>query len=276
VTVTRGIIAALFDYDWRNIALGKSFVRRQTLDSMRIIDAQAHEYTHKIRTLKRFIHNAREEWQAELFHHPIMHTIRDRTVFEGFQQILNVSHKGRGVVLLSSHLDSFCMGMVLMGMHGLPIHIINTAEIENPRIIQEVRDFFQRKYRSMETLMGGRMPYYQSEMHFFYQALRRGESVAIMGDIPGSKSSVVISFLGQKFRMPLGAWLLARETNSIISGFVCLHQGVGRYKVIFCDPVEADEDPECSLRPIYAFLENWIRKCPDRWVSADLLPGYKG
>lgn len=274
VSVIRGTIAAVVDYEWRNIAVGRRFVRRQTFEGMQIIDPRASLLHLLWRTWKRFVHNAREEWEACLFEWPVMTRIKKKCIFEGFEDVLAHSEQGRGIVLVSCHFDSFCMGMVLMGMHGLPVNVINTAEIENEKIVYEVRKFYQRKYRAMESLMRGRMPYYQTEMPFFYQALRRGESVAIMGDVPGSKSSVSISFLGRQLRVPLGAWQLARETKSLLVGFVCIYLGRGRYKVVCCGPQEVDADPETALRPIYAFLETWIRKMPDRWVSADLLPGY--
>jgi lauroyl/myristoyl acyltransferase len=165
--------------------------------------------------------------------------------------------------------------MVLMGMHDLPVTVVNTVMIEDASIHPAVRHFFQTKYRAMENRMNGRMPYYQTEMPYFYKVLEKGEIVVLMGDIPGSRSDYWINWLGRPFRMPLGAWHMAKKTNSLITSFVCVHEGIGRYRVIMMPLREIDPDsPERTLVPLYEFMENCIRQYPERWISADLLPGY--
>ena len=271
----RGLFAAVADYEWRSLALRQRYIRNRTYLAMKALRPQANHRQWMAATAARFIHNSREEWQACLFNRDIMQTIAQRSIVEGIDPLLENYGKGRGLVLVSCHFDSFCMGMVILGMHGLPVNVINTAMIEDPRIHPAVRAFFKRKYQAMEHRMHGRMAYYQTEMPYFLRALRRGEVVTLMGDVPGSKSDVIIRFLGQKFRMPLGAWKLAKETGSLLAGYVCLHIGPGKYRVVCLPPREIDpQSPEKTMAPVYHFLEGWIKKAPQRWISADLLPGY--
>lgn len=271
----RGVFAAALDYDWRYLAVREHGVWNRTYQSMQIIDPEAGTKKWAKNTWKRFQHYAREEWQACLFRSSVMEKIKQKSHIEGLEELFKLRKQDRGMVLVSCHLDSFCMGMVLLGMHGLPVNVINTKEIENPRIHPQVRAFYQSKYSAMENLMQGRMPYYQTDMPYFYQALRRAELVTLMGDIPGSKSDIYIQFLGREFRLPLGAWHLAKKTSSLIGGFVCVHEGTGRYRVICLPPMEIDpNDPRASLVPVYEFLESWIKKMPERWVTADLLSGF--
>jgi lauroyl/myristoyl acyltransferase len=188
-----------------------------------------------------------------------------------------LAHKrdGKGLVLVSCHFDSFCMGMVLMGMKGLKVNVINTAMIEDQRIQKDVRNFFQKKYRAMESRMNGRMPYYQTEMNYFYRVLEKGEIVTLMGDIPGSRSTLSLNFLGKGFKVPLGAWNLARKTGSLVGAYVCIRESLGKYRVVCIPPYAPDpDDPLKTLKPVYSFMEAWISKYPHRWVSSDLLPGY--
>lgn len=272
---TRGIIHAMADYDWRSMTLKHKYVRTGTYQAMQMLSTDADKFGPALKTVKRFVHHSREEWQACLFNHKVMSEISRKSSVEGIEQLLNLQGRGRGIVMVSCHLDSFCMGMTLMGMKGLRVNVVNTSMIENPIIHPTVRSFFNRKYRSMEYHMKGKMEYYQTDMPFFYKALEKGETVALMGDIPGSKSKVYISFLGRRFRMPLGAWHLAKKTGSAIGAFVCLHKKTGCYKVICTPPQNIDpDDPLKTLLPIYSFLEEQIKQYPQRWICSELLPTY--
>jgi lauroyl/myristoyl acyltransferase len=263
------------DYDWRSIALNYQYIRTRTRQAMQMISPDAGDRVWDQKTRIRFVHNSREEWQATLFGSRVMETINRQSTVEGLDDLLAIQGTGRGMVMVGCHFDSFCMGMVLLGMKGLKVNVINTKAIEDPRIHPHVRAFFQKKYRNMEYHMNGRMAYHETSLPYFYQALERSETVALMGDIPGSKTRIVLPFLGTRFKMPVGAWRMAKKTNSLLGGFICLHEGVGRYRVVCLPPRELDPDsPVETLRPVYAFLEDWIRRMPERWVSSDLLPAY--
>ncbi len=275
LALLRGRLVYCFDYDWRNQASGVKYIRNSTLEGMGDIcpDKDAKEWYEL--TKDRFVHHSREEWQAGLFSRKVMDKIFNKSSIEGLQSLQNIQAQNRGVVLVSCHLDSFCMGMVLLGMQGLRTNCVNTAKIEDSAIHPAVRAFFQKKYRSMERLMKGYMKYYQTDMAYFYKALTRGEIVVLMGDIPGSKSSVSIPFFGRRFRMPLGAWHMTVKTGSLVGAYVCINQGTGRYRVICLEPFEPDPDsPEKTLRPVYDFLQSWISRMPERWICADLLAGF--
>jgi lauroyl/myristoyl acyltransferase len=273
----RGVIQAFMDYDWRSLALRYPYVRERTRQAMSMIRPNAGEKYCKSATVRRFMHNSREEWQACLFGRPVMEEISRRSIIEGIADLRRNQDKRRGMVMVSCHFDSFCMGMVLMGMQGIRVNVINTAAIEDLRIHAAVRRFFQHKYKSMEARMHGKMVYHEVDMPFFYRALERGETVALMGDIPGSKSDVYIPFLNSMFKMPVGAWHMALKTNSLLGAFMCVHEGIGKYRVICLPPAEIDPaSPLKTLKPVYAFMEAHIRSMPDRWVASDLLPAYTG
>lgn len=274
----RGAVQAVLDMDWRAIAVGFPYIRSRTLEAMRMIRPGEGKARAWLRTLLRFLHNSREEWQACVFGRPrLMQHIAARSTVEGIDRLLELQRQGRGVVMVGCHLDSFCMGMVLMGMKGLRVHIINTAAIEDPRIHPDVRAFFQKKYRAMERWLHGLMDYHETDMPHFYRALERGEMVCLMGDVPGGKSNIYIPFLGTRLRMPVGAWHMARRTKSLVGAFVAIHEGMGRYRVAILPPREIDpESPERTLVPMYRYLEAWLWRMPQRWVSADLLPAYGG
>lgn len=273
----RGLLAGAADYEWRSLALRLPYIRERTKQAIRMIRPNAGEWYCRMATARRFMHNSREEWQACLFSRSVMTKIADRSVVEGLDNLLHHQKAGRGMVMVSCHFDSFCMGMALMGMKGLRVNVVSTSGIYDRRVHPAVQKFHYRKYRSMENWLNGRMVDHEVDLPFFYRALERGETVALMGDIPGSKSDIFIPFLNARFKMPVGAWHMARKTGSLVGAFMCLHEGVGRYRVICLPPAEIDPDSPCrTLMPIYGFLEEYIRKMPDRWVASDLLPAYSG
>ncbi len=271
----RGLVQAIFDYEWRSMALGQRYIRSRTREAMNIMLPNTGNLKRIRATAARFIHNSREEWQSCLFRHKIMSAISGRSTVERLDELTAIQKQGRGMVLVSCHLDSFCMGIVLMGMRGLRLNAVSTAMIEDLRIHPAVRAFFQNKYRTMETLMSGGIRNCETDMPFFYKALEQGEIVILMGDIPGSKSDIHISFCGRSFRMPLGAWHMAVKTKSLLGAYVCIRESLGTYRVVCLPPFEPDpEDALKSMKPLYSFLETWILKYPQRWVAADLLPAY--
>jgi len=196
-------------------------------------------------------------------------------VVEGLEPLLAMQAAGCGIVMISCHYDGF-MGMALLGMNGLRVNALTTAAgNEDPRIHPSVRRFLYQKYRKLESRMNGRIVYQEVDMPFFYEALKRGETVVLFGDVPGSKSTLQLPFLNTRFRMPLGAWHFAVRTNSVISATICIHEGIGRYRVKCMPPVEADpQNPMITLKPAYTFIERHIRRKPEGWVAADLLPAY--
>jgi len=271
----RGIINFALDYEWRSMALQHRYIRKRSLEAMQIILPETSKQRLITTTINRFIHNSREEWQALLFGRDIMNKINQKSIVEETNNLLSIQKKGRGIVMLSCHFDSFCMGTVLMGMRGLIVNGVNTAMIEDIRIHPDVRSFFNRKYRAMENHMYGKIVYWEVDLPFFYQALEKGETVILLGDIPGSKSNIYIPFLNRSFRMPLGAWHMAKKTGSAIGAFICLHNSTGSYRVICLPPREIDpDDPVSTMLPIYVFFEKWIKRYPERWLAADLLPAF--
>ena len=272
LALVRGFIHALLDYDWRSNTLGFFYIRKRVMDFMGYFSDSPPVKG----TLQRFMTNSLEEWQSYLFSHKNhMKFIASQDHIQGIDRLKELAEQKRGVVLLSTHFDSFCMGMVLFGMHGLKVNMMITAAIEDPRIDSSVRQYFQDKYKAMELHMNGKTVCYEYDLDFFYKALARGEIVVLLGDVPGGKSSLYIDFLEKRFQLPLGAWHMAKKTGSLIGAYVTLGYPGGKYESVCIPPMEVHpDDPLCSLMPSYRFLESWIRKMPEKWVASDLWEGY--
>jgi len=63
---------------------------------------------------------------------------------------------------------------------------------------------------------------------------------------------------------------MAQSTGSDIGGFICVPQGVGRYRLVMCEPGPS-EDP-ATIERIYRFFSKHILAHPGGWWASDLLP----
>lgn len=268
----RGILQTLLDYDWRSNSLNLRYVRTRVIEFMAFLSSKLPLHG----TFKRFMNCSIEEWQASLFgDEKKMRYINQQSHIDNIDGYKKLADKKKGVVLVSAHFDSFCMGIVLLGMNGLRVNAVSTAGMEDKRIALAVRNYFERKYRHMEHLMNGKIRYHETYMDFFHKRLSQGDIVVLMGDLPGSKSTLFIDFLGKKLRVPLGAWHMAKKTDSLLGAYVTLRLHGGKFHTICIPPYEPDpDDPVKSMMPIYTFLESWIKKHPEKWVASDLFQSY--
>ncbi len=270
----RGLWQFVFDYDWRSMALGRNYIRKNVNNAMKEL------ISNRLRSIPatagRFLHNSRTEWQDSLFKYPdVIGMLYRKSQIDGIKELLDIQKQGRGIVLLSAHYDSFIMGMALLGMSGLRTNVLTSNVVQDPRIHPDVIKFFAEKYLLMEKYTNGKMAPYENGLDFYDQALNRGESVVIMADVQGNKSSIYIPFLNRRFRLPIGAWRMAQKTNSLIGAYMCSYIFPDVYHIQMLPPREIDpESPKNTLIPIYAFIEKTIRKHPERWLASEHLMNY--
>lgn len=275
----RGISNFFFDYDWRSMAVGQRYVRKDTYQAMGMLSPCSGRLSCTVATLHRFIHYSREEWEACLLAGKHIQIIFRQSTFEGLDKLLEYQRDGRGIVLLTCHFDSFVMGIVLLGMAGLRINAISSSVVGDSRVHPSVQKFYYDKYRNMEKYMnGGKVVHFEKNLRFFYKALKRQEAVVILADLPAgsSKTEVIVPFLGDTRRMAPGAWRIAKKTNSVLGAFVCLHDAPGSYRTLcYLAGDQRPTDPVGVMTPVYKFLDQQIRLHPERWWASELLPNYE-
>jgi len=273
----RGLFNGWLDLDWRSLSLQQRFVYDATYAAQQQLCPQATPQQWRRQTLQRFVVNSREEWEASLFlRYPVERFKAASTVY-GLQEWLSAQRAGQPMVLLTPHFDSFCMGIVLLGLHGLKVHAVSSAVVEDPRVHPAVRRFYWQKYRGMERYMnGGLIRHQEQDNRHFYRALQQGEAVVILADLPTpNQQSLVVPFLGQLRCMASGPLRVAQKTHSLVGAFVCLHERTGQYRLM-CAPLRSldTESPARSFVPLYAFLDAYLHRYPARWWAADLLRAY--
>ena len=269
----RGALNWVFDREWRSISIGQRYIRNATGQAMEQIvpDLPATE-TRRL-TRRRFETNSREEFEAYLIMNDRMRELSFS--IHGLEPVRKQAVRGRGVVLLTMHFDSFIFGIVSLGMTGLVVNAMSSDVVENPLVSGCVRRFFSEKYRSMERyLNGGKIVHVEKNLRFFYQALLKGECVVVLADLPASGEKdhpMWMQFLGRERSFLSGAFRLARRTESSLAGFVCQWEGGNKYTVTLSECVLPGEVSEASYHRVYDFLDAAIRRKPERWWASDLL-----
>jgi len=178
--------------------------------------------------------------------------------------------RGRGCILLGSHLGSFEILRARGMAEGLPpvnmLMYLDNAEKSG------------RLLRSLAPDLGSRIiplggPDALLRVH---ESLARGELVGMLGDRAWrNERSCSIDFLGAPARFPLGPLLVAGLLGSPVVLFFGLYLGGRRYEIRlepFADAIVLDpQDRDASVRPWverYARrLENYCRLAPYNWFN---------
>ena len=276
LSALRGYVCFLFDYNWKSEALGFNYIRKGVFKMMKHLYPEKSNLYHWHLTLRRFAYESREEWQALLFAKPVMKKIFSASTFENIDVLKRTNADKGGLVLVTAHIDSYTMGAVLLGINGMKANHVIDDFFCDERIHEDVSKHYYSKYANMEHLMNGKIHDYHLNKDYFYSALSKGESVVLISDVPGTKSTIHIPFAGKKFQMPLGAFHLANKTGSKLAAYVCIYESPGKYKTVFLPPVEIFADnPEKTMRPIYEFLGSWILRYPDRWMASEIFRDFQ-
>lgn len=278
ISSLRGTFNALFDLEWRSIALGKKFVKTNTYTAISRIKPEAKAAELQFKTLQRFIYFAREELDAAMFSHRNLEPVRQRSIIEGFRQWEQALDSGKGLVVLTCHYDCFTMGLILLAMHGRKVNVMSSNVVQDPRVSQYVQQFYKEKYQGIENhFNGGKVVHVEDNLRFFYQALANNEIVFILADLPaGSKNNnpnIIAPFIDNHYYMAPGPFRLALKTGSHMAAFYCLSQSLGRYH-IKCSDVYNPQDLDNTVAHLYDFLQRPIKRYPHRWIASDVMTNY--
>jgi KDO2-lipid IV(A) lauroyltransferase len=182
-----------------------------------------------------------------------------KVTVEGLDHFLNNAPG----ILISGHFANWEVMATVLTQSSKPVRV-TYRKINNPLIDQRVRE--QREAYGTQFLVqksthrGGRE---------LFQALRNGESIAIMND-QKFNTGLKIPFFGQDAMTAQGAVRLAIKTKRPILPMCVVRDGA-RFHVKFYPPLEwdhvgeRDADVETGVRAITSFIEDRIRENPAQW-----------
>lgn len=195
---------------------------------------------------------------------------RAAATIENPEAWLAAAGSGKGVLLVTAHLGGWELGSTLPAMKDdVVVHVVREEELDSAA--QSLVEGL------LEGLGGDRY-----HTHFargnpelgleLFDALRRGEVVALQGDRPrAGGESIEVSLLGVPFHVPAGVPTLARAAGVPILPVFTLRVGRRRYRVHFRDlvhvPCTADRvtDVRAGAEGYALALEWALREAPLQW-----------
>jgi lauroyl/myristoyl acyltransferase len=184
--------------------------------------------------------------------------------------------RDRGIVLVTSHHETFVLGIAALAMRGEVIHPVKSLVTADPRLHPAVRDHFELKYAGLQRhLNGGELAPAETSIRHFYRALARHEAMVMLVDAPAPPGgpSVVVPWLGARRHLAQGAFRIAERSGSLLAAFGCRWHGGRRHTVSLSKIVDARElGAQRAAAHAFAFLEHGILELPGRWWASHLLP----
>ncbi len=190
--------------------------------------------------------------------------IRRRTVFNDFDRLNAALAEGKGVIFVTLHFGNWDMGAASLAAFGYPIDVIaETFRYDRMNhLVQGSRRALGMNIIPMERVGPGVM-----------RALRRGEMLALLIDIPAQGNGVTVDFFGAPCQVPAGPARIALHTGArVIPATLVRVQGHDhliqpvldfdlRYKKTGNDEADVRELTQQIMRS----LERMVRQHPDQW-----------
>jgi len=182
----------------------------------------------------------------------------------GWENLESALQAGKGVILVSPHFGSWDFAGAILGLRGYQLHAVADA-FKSARANELVQR--SRLARGIDIIPFG------GALKKLYQALRRGEIVALVLDRPMAGSGVAVRFFGEEAYLPAGPAALALKTGaSIILGYCVRHpQDETKFLGGFFPPLQfvptgqRERDIPALTQKIAEDLEAIIRLYPDQW-----------
>jgi KDO2-lipid IV(A) lauroyltransferase len=190
--------------------------------------------------------------------------IRRRIVFDHFERLNGAVAEGKGIIFVTLHFGNWDMGAAGLAAYGYPIDAI-AETFELPRmndLVQGYRRQLGMNIIPMERVGPGVL-----------RALRRGDILALLIDVPAPGASVVVDFFGAPAEVPAGPARLALRTGARVIPAVLArepgHDELIRPILDFDLSFQPSSDEEGDVREltqqIMSSLERFIRLYPDQW-----------
>lgn len=189
---------------------------------------------------------------------------------DGAAPLDDIMARGRGCILLGSHLGSFEVVRALGRLvKNYPINIVMYEG--NSRKVAAVLNRLAPELKA-RIIAPGR----PETMLRIKECLERGEIVGILGDRPfGSEKTSLCPFLGAPAPFPQGPFRLAMALEAPAVLFFGLYEGGNRYR-IFLEELAGrpaagrDERAEAAAHWVESYvrrLEHYARKAPYNWFN---------
>jgi len=190
--------------------------------------------------------------------------IRRRIVFDDFERFNAAVAEGKGIIFVTLHFGNWDMGAAGLAVYGYPVDAIaETFELPQMNdLVQGYRRHLGVNIIPMERVGPGVM-----------RALRRGDILALLIDVPAPGASVPVEFFGALAEVAAGPARLALRTGArVIPAVLAREPGhdelirpILDFDVRFQPSGDEEQDIQELTQKIMSSLERFIRQYPDQW-----------
>ena len=188
--------------------------------------------------------------------------VRDHVSIQGLEQLEAIRRSPRGAILLTAHVGNWELGGAFIASMGIPLHAV-VRPVPSPAL-ERIFQFF-REQRGLKVI-----PLAHAGVGVV-KALKRGETVALVGDRDFTGNGRPWKFFGREVSLPRGAaWFAHRTGAPLYLGFVTrapddtfilrLHPPI--------DPAQVPTEDAIQDR-IVAVMEETIARDPCQWFIFD-------
>jgi KDO2-lipid IV(A) lauroyltransferase len=190
--------------------------------------------------------------------------VRRRIVFEDIDQINAIMAEKKGVIFITLHYGNWDMGAAGLSAYGFPVNVV--AETFPYRamnaLVQGSRRHLGMKVTPMERVGPS-----------VIRALRKGEVLALLIDVPEPGGTVRVNFFGASTEVPVGPARIALRSGARPMPAILLRvrgkeemiRPVVDFDLTFEKSGDEEEDVRRLTQAIMSSLERLIRIDPTQW-----------
>ncbi|MCI0403142.1 MAG: lysophospholipid acyltransferase family protein [Acidobacteria bacterium] len=193
-------------------------------------------------------------------------TIEEVIAYDGLENYLEASARGRGVLYLTAHVGAWELSSFAHSLHGHPLAYVNRP-LDNPLL-----DALVNRYRCGG---GNRSIERSNAARPILEQLRGGGAVGILMDqnVLEGDANVFAPFFGRLASTTAGLARFALRTGAaVVPVFVLWDEKLGKYRLRF-DPalelVRSGDDERDVVENTARFnqvIEDYVRRYPDQWL----------
>ena len=188
--------------------------------------------------------------------------IRERVSVQGAEQLDAIRTSKRGAILLTAHFGNWELGGAFIASMGIPLHAV-VRPVPAPAL-ERIFEYF-REQRGLRVI-----PLAKAGVGVA-KALKRGETVALVGDRDFTGNGRPWKFFGRETSLPRGAaWFAHRLGAPIFVGFVTRAPD-DTFLLRLHPPIDPAQFPteEAIQEKIAAIMEETIARDPCQWFIFD-------
>jgi KDO2-lipid IV(A) lauroyltransferase len=190
--------------------------------------------------------------------------IRRRIVFDDFEPLNAAVAEGKGIIFVTLHFGNWDMGAAGLAAYGYAVDAI--AETFEPPQMNELVQGHRRA-------LGVNIIPMEHVGPRVVRALRRGDILALLIDVPAPGPSVAVDFFGAPAEVPAGPARIALRTGArVIPAVLAREPGndemirpILDFDVRFQPSGDEEQDVRELTKKIMSSLEHFIRQYPDQW-----------